>query len=76
MAYLYNTIVQEFGKRELARTEVPNTILDNLRPVTVSDLIRLRRSNVLYFATTKILRASHTNRFICFTIWQQVVVRP
>ena len=32
MAYLYNTIVQEFGKRELARTEVPNTILDNLRP--------------------------------------------
>jgi type III restriction enzyme len=32
MAYLYNTIVQEFGKRELARTVVPNTILDNLRP--------------------------------------------
>ena len=32
MAFLYNTIVQEFGKRELARTEVPNTILDNLRP--------------------------------------------
>lgn len=32
MAYLYDTIVQEFGKRELARTEVPNTILDNLRP--------------------------------------------
>jgi len=32
MAYLYNTIVQEFGKRELARTEVPNTIIDNLRP--------------------------------------------
>ncbi len=32
MAYLYNTIVQEFGKRELARTAVPNTILDNLRP--------------------------------------------
>jgi len=32
MAYLYDTIVQEFGKRELARTEVPNIILDNLRP--------------------------------------------
>ena len=32
MAYLYDTIVQEFGKRELARTKVPNTILDNLRP--------------------------------------------
>lgn len=32
MAYLHNTIVQEFGKRELTRTEVPNTILDNLRP--------------------------------------------
>ncbi len=31
MAYLYDTIVQEFGKRELARTQVPNTILDNLR---------------------------------------------
>ncbi len=31
MAFLYNTIVEEFGKRELARTEVPNTILDNLR---------------------------------------------
>ena len=31
MAYLYNTLVQEFGKRELERTEVPNTILDNLR---------------------------------------------
>ena len=26
MAYLYNTIVQEFGKRELARIEIPNTI--------------------------------------------------
>jgi type III restriction enzyme len=32
MAYLYNTIVQEFGKRELARIEVPNIILENLRP--------------------------------------------
>lgn len=32
MAYLYDSIVQEFGKRELARTEVPNTVLDNLRP--------------------------------------------
>ena len=26
MAYLYDTIVQEFGKREFARTEIPNTI--------------------------------------------------
>ena len=32
MAYLYDTIVQEFGKRELARIEIPNTIVDNLRP--------------------------------------------
>ncbi|MGM0376872.1 MAG: DEAD/DEAH box helicase family protein [Bacteroidota bacterium] len=32
MAYLYETLVREFGKREFARTEVPNTILDNLRP--------------------------------------------
>ena len=31
MAYLYNTITEEFGRRELARTEVPNIILDNLR---------------------------------------------
>lgn len=31
MEYLYNTIVQEFGNRELARTEVPKSILDNLR---------------------------------------------
>ena len=32
MAYLHETLVREFGKRELARTELPNTILDNLRP--------------------------------------------
>ncbi|MCA9733489.1 hypothetical protein KC799_15245, partial [candidate division KSB1 bacterium] len=32
MAYLYDTIVQEFGKRELARIEIPNAISDNLRP--------------------------------------------
>ena len=31
MAFLYDTLVQEFGKRELARTEVPNYILDNLK---------------------------------------------
>lgn len=32
MAYLYDILIDEFGKRELARTEVPTTILDNLRP--------------------------------------------
>jgi len=32
MLYLHETLVREFGKREFARTEVPNTILDNLRP--------------------------------------------
>lgn len=32
MDYLYDTLVREFGKRELARTEVPSTILDNLKP--------------------------------------------
>ena len=26
MAYLYDTIVDEFGKRGFARTEIPNTI--------------------------------------------------
>ncbi len=31
MANLYDTLEREFGKRELARTEVPNTILENLR---------------------------------------------
>lgn len=32
MAYLHETLMREFGKREFARTKVPNTILDNLRP--------------------------------------------
>ena len=31
MAFLYDTLVQEFGKREIARTEVPNYIVDNLK---------------------------------------------
>ena len=31
MAFLCDTLVQEFGKRELARTEVPNYIIDNLK---------------------------------------------
>lgn len=31
MAFLYDTLLQEFGKRELARTEVPNYIIDNLK---------------------------------------------
>jgi type III restriction enzyme len=32
MDYLYDTLVREFGKRNLARTEVPVAILDNLKP--------------------------------------------
>ncbi len=31
MAFLYDTLLQEFGKREIARTEVPNYIIDNLK---------------------------------------------
>jgi len=31
MAFLYDTLVQEFGKRQLAQTEVPNFIIDNLK---------------------------------------------
>ncbi|WP_336127338.1 DEAD/DEAH box helicase family protein [Mesoflavibacter sp. CH_XMU1422-2] len=31
MAYLYDTLIKEFGKRELARTEVPNYISDNIK---------------------------------------------
>ena len=31
MAFLYDTLVQEFGKRELARTKVSNHIVDNLK---------------------------------------------
>ena len=31
MAFLFDTLVQEFGKRELARTVVPNYIIDNLK---------------------------------------------
>ena len=31
MVFLYDTLVQEFGKREIARTEVPNYIIDNLK---------------------------------------------
>ena len=31
MAYLYDTLIKEFGKRELGRTEVPNYISDNIK---------------------------------------------
>ena len=31
MAFLYDTLLQEFGKREIARTEIPNCIVDNLK---------------------------------------------
>lgn len=31
MAFLYDTLLQEFGKREIARTKVPNYIVDNLK---------------------------------------------
>jgi type III restriction enzyme len=31
MAFLYDTLLQEFGKREIARTDVPNYIVDNLK---------------------------------------------
>ncbi|MBI9055455.1 MAG: DEAD/DEAH box helicase family protein [Bacteroidales bacterium] len=31
MAFLFETLVQEFGKRELARIEIPNSIFDNLK---------------------------------------------
>ncbi len=32
MSFLYNTLVEEFGKREIARVPVPNYITDNLKP--------------------------------------------
>lgn len=32
MSFLYETLVQEFGKREIARIPVPNYISDNLKP--------------------------------------------
>ena len=31
MAYLYDTLIKEFGKRELARTEIPNSISKNIK---------------------------------------------
>ena len=31
MDFLYDTLIQEFGKREVARTEVPNFVSDNLK---------------------------------------------
>jgi type III restriction enzyme len=32
MSFLHDTLVQEFGKREIARVHVPNYITDNLKP--------------------------------------------
>lgn len=32
MSFLFDTLVQEFGKREIARIPVPNYITDNLKP--------------------------------------------
>ena len=32
MSYLYDALVKYFGEREIKRTPVPNTILDNLKP--------------------------------------------
>lgn len=32
MSFLYDTLVQEFGKREIARVSVPNYITDNIKP--------------------------------------------
>ncbi|CAD5931800.1 Putative type III restriction-modification system HindVIP enzyme res [Planktothrix rubescens] len=32
MVFLYDTLLQEFGKREIARVTVPNHISDNLKP--------------------------------------------
>jgi len=32
MSYLYEALVQEFGKREIARIKIPNYLIDNLKP--------------------------------------------
>ena len=32
MAFLYDTLLQEFGKRAIAQVVVPNHITDNLKP--------------------------------------------
>ena len=32
MTFLYDQILQEFGKREIARTEIPKIITDNIKP--------------------------------------------
>lgn len=32
MAYLYDTIIEEFGKRAITKIEIPNYISDNLKP--------------------------------------------
>ena len=32
MAYLYDTLIEEFGKRAITKIEIPNYISDNLKP--------------------------------------------
>ena len=32
MQFLYDTLLQEFGKRTIANTEIPATLRDNLNP--------------------------------------------
>jgi type III restriction enzyme len=32
MAYLYDTLIEEFGKRAITKVEIPNYITDNLKP--------------------------------------------
>ena len=69
MAFLYDILLQEFGKRAIAQVTVPNHITDNLksgfgqRPYQIEAFQRL------------ILKENPKDRFTCFTIWQQVAER-
>ena len=76
MAYLYDTIVQEFGKRELARIEIPHTILDNLRPGYGQRPYQMEAFQRFILCYNEDFEGKPNNRFICCTIWQQVAVRP
>ena len=61
MAYLYDTLIEEFGKRAITKIEIPNYISDNLKRLRRTR--RKKRFSVLYFFTTKIFKVNQKNHF-------------
>lgn len=70
MAYLYDKLIEEFGKRAISKIEIPNCITDNLKPGFGQREYQIEAFQRFFFFITRIIQENPECHFICCTTWQ------